>query len=348
MGIHKREFFVLVLVSILSGCAATKGNVRGVDITSKSFLASKTLKSILKEFFQENTIYIYEEQSKDNVAIDKLWQRLGIKQEEVSWKEKVSQEVHPLFDMFKYGITSLHYRTYTSHIATSIQDEYVIFELSQFNSEYQLLLFQKKGENSWVYVTNMMLNNNGGWQLDLQFYNTPDNSLLFSITETGSHGEENFSNYWVFYKLVEGKLKPVLTTLKSGYYEGWGISFKREYSAEMWPYFYSKPAIGFTYYIKYQGDSESYDSRFKNSTRLFDLFILRRDVLFVWNDKSKQYAIEKKRSQLSSNEIESIFNDGEKGFYEKYKWRVKFIKFFGNDRQKEWARAFERKIIGKD
>jgi len=346
--IHKKYIFILTLVFVLSGCAATKDNIKSADNISKPFEGQKTLSSILKEFFQENTIYIYEERSKDIVAINKLWQRLGIKQEEVSWKEKVSQEKHPLFDMVKYGVASLHYRTYTSHIATNIQDEYVIFELNQFNSEYQLLLFRKDDKNNWIYVTNIVLNNNGGWGLDFQFYNTPDNSLLFSITETGSRGDENFSNYWVFYKLINNRLRPVLTTLKSGYHESWEILFKREYSAEMWPYFYSKPAIDFTYYIKYQGNNTSYYSTLKDNQRFFDLFTLRKDVLFTWDEKSKHYVIDRKLSEIDKSEIESILSEGGQEFYEQYKWRIKIMKFFGNACQKEWARMFEKKIMTKN
>jgi TolA-binding protein len=181
----------------------------------------------------------------------------------------------------------------------------------------------------------------------LKFYDTDDDSLLFSVVETGGRGTEVFSNYWAFYKLIDGKMRRALLALRSGYHEGWGMLFKREYESEAWPYFYSKPDIGFTYYIKYSGDSVYYNSRFKGAPRFLEAFTLRKNVVFQWDDRTKQYLIDAKRSQLSAGQIQAIFDDGEKEFYAKYKWRIKFLQFFGSERQKEWARVFERVVTGK-
>jgi len=171
--------------------------------------------------------------------------------------------------------------------------------------------------------------------------------LLISIIETGGRGTEVFSNHWVFYKLIGDKLKRVLAILKGGYQEGWGMLFKREYNSEMWPYFYSKPNVGFTYYIKYQGDSVYYDSKIQKEPRFIDLFTIKKSVLFSWNAEKREYVLNKKCSQLNDGQIQSIFNDGEKEFYAKFRWRIKLLQFFGDKRQKEWAQVFERVVAGK-
>jgi hypothetical protein len=347
MPINKKLILLQLLLGlIICGCSTIKDDIKDSSSVEAKIFKRETLSAIFKEYFQEDAIYIDEENSKDKVNIKKLWNALGIKKEEVSSKVDDGAKERLLFGADEFDRPSIRYRTYTSHLATDTQDEYVILEFSEFNSDYELLLFKKEGED-WVYVTHEVIRENGGYELDLQFLKTDDNTLLFSIVETGGRGTDFFSNDYVFYKLIDGKLKQVLTTLKSGYQEGRWMFFKREYEAQMWPFFFSSPSIGFTYYITFQGDSFYYDSKFKDVPRFFILFTMKKNVLFNWDPKISQYVLDKKSSQLSEEEMRAISDDGREQFYAKNKARIDSLKHFGTERQKEWAQLFERITTGK-
>jgi len=339
--------FPSLLILIASGCGTTRSSYN--DISATKTLAAKaktrTLSAVLRKYFRENNIYIDEEKSKNKCNIGKLWNALGIKREEISYKTDGGTKIAFLFDADKLKAPSLRYKTYQSHLATGTQDEFVILELNVFNSDYQLLLFKKQGQG-WVYITHEIIHDNGGYGLDLEFLRT-DNTLLFSVIETFAHGDGEFSNSYVIHRLIDGKLKIVIDTLKSGYQENEPAFFKKEFEAQMWPFFFSSPNIGFTYYITYQGDSFYYDSKFKDVPRFFILFTMEKRVLFNWDPKTSQYVLDKKNSQLDKEEIRAIFDDGPEEFYKKNKTRIDSFKFSGTERQKEWAQLFKKVAIGK-
>lgn len=345
MQAYKTTIYLFLLILIVSGCGTTRSSHKDISAT-ETFAAARTLSAVLKECFQEENIYIDEEKSKDKCNIGKLWNTLGIKREEVSYKTDGGTKIAFLFNADKFKVPSLRYRTYQSHLSTGTQDEFVILELNVFNSDYQLLLFKKQGRD-WVYITHEIIHDNGGYGLDLEFLRTDDNTLLFSVIETFAHGDGEFSNSYVIYKLIDGKLKIVLDTLKSGYRESEIAFFKKEFEAQMWPFFFSSPNIGFTYYITYWGDSFYYDSKFKDTPRFFILFTVEKRVLFNWDPKISQYVIDKTSLQLNEAEIRAIFDDGPEEFYKKNKTRIDSFKFSGTERQKEWARLFNRVATGK-
>ena len=325
---NKIIIFPSLLILITSGCGTTRSFHKDISAT-ETLTAARTLRAVLKEYFQENNIYIDEEKSKNKCNIGKFWNALGIKKEEVSYKTDDGTKIAFLFDADKLKAPSLRYRTYQSHLATGTQDEFVILELNVFNSDYQLLLF-KKQDQCWVYITHEIIHDNGGYGLNLEFLRTDDNTLLFSVIETFAHGDGEFSNSYVIYKLIDGKFKIVLDTLKSGYQESELAFFKKEFKALMWPFFFSSPNIGLTYYITYQGDSFYYDSKFKDEPRFFILFTMERRVLFNWDPKISQYVIDKTSSQLNEEEIRAIFDDGPVEFYKKNKARIDSFKFSGS------------------
>jgi hypothetical protein len=300
-----------------------------------------SLKNILSDFFHEKNIYISNEKSKQ-VNIKELWKRLGISIENVSWKDDQGKQCYIFSELLqpKKNKIWLYYRTYESWFSTGKENEFVVLELSQFSSSYQLLIFQKEGDN-WFYKDNIIIKDNGGYLLDLTFYETDDGSLLFSTIETGMRGTENFSNHWAFYKIIDGKARAVLSTLKSGYHQGWGLRFKREFESKLWPYFFTKPNISFTYFVKYQGDAVISGLTDTEKERFFDLFSIKKDIFFNWDDNKKMYVLDKTRSELNEEDIESIFLDGEEDFYRKYKKEIDKLKVNGNNIQKEWVEKFE-------
>jgi len=119
----RKKIIALIMSLLLSGCVSSKAIVKVADTPKNIVPQQVTLSSILREYFQEDNIHIYEEKSKDNVNIRKLWQDLGIKNEDIAWENDDGKEKF-LFDLFEDGTTSVYYRTYESHIATAINDEF--------------------------------------------------------------------------------------------------------------------------------------------------------------------------------------------------------------------------------
>ena len=354
----RRQLAIIIgIIFLLSGCVSANKIISSDKPTKKKGAVLKNIESkkglsyILSTYFND-TMPCNEVKEKRGVNIKGLWKDLAISKEEVSWKIEEGTREHTLF--FDSDLDSdkiyLNYEVLGSGSATNINDEYNILILTKNQWEYQLLLFKKIEDDIFAdinFVSSVTIKDTGGYAIDPEFYATKDNSLLFSITDVGGRGTDVFSDYWAFYALVDGRLKRVLFTLKSGGMHGWGMLFNRTYDAVLMPYFYTAPDLGFTYYITYDGSSLYYNSKLKDIAPSFDLFKLSKDVYFKWDTQKKEYVLDRSRSKLNEEEIDGIFYDGEKQFFQKYKWSIKWLRLFGNAQQKEWAGVFERGASGK-
>jgi hypothetical protein len=237
------------------------------------------------------------------------------------------------------------YRIHSSGRATNVHDEYVILELDKMfgpfgdNQLWQLLVFRKIGDYRFVAD---ILGANEPYGLELDFHQTPKDSLLFSVKETAGRGTGLHLTSWEFYRFNGGQLKKVLATYGSGHVNGWGMRFNRQYMAQVWPVFYTWPRLGMTYYIKY--DKVGYYCGLENRI-VIDLFCMKKNVVYHWDNKEEVFLFDKAQSELSPDAIKQLFDDGEDQFREKYRKKISQLWLNGSVHQKKWAKLFEETLV---
>lgn len=210
--------------------------------------------------------------------------------------------------------------------------------------EYCLLIFREE-DGRWIYQDHISLDRQKYNDPKITFYETRDDTLLFSVISLEGSGTGIRSCAISFYKHIGNTITPVLAVLKKGHVFGWGLMFDREYESFIWPYFYTKPdGLGLTYYINYYGNPHCYRSKLRDVPESFLLFSVKADVYFRWDEKEKTYAIVKTMSGLTEEEINLLFLAGEKEFYRMHKEKIEALLVAGNKYQKEWAEIFLKRI----
>jgi len=236
------------------------------------------------------------------------------------------------------------YRVHMSARTTNTHNEFVILEFRMpycfpVNQPWQLLVYQRE-ENHWFYKGDV-LGPDEWYELEVAFHETPDNSLLFSAKRTEVRGTGVYLGAWTLYKLVDGKIKEVLTTYRNSSVSGVLVPLDRHYQAQLWPTLYAWPDIGMTYYIKYNTHGSYLDLI---DAKEIGLFGVKKDVLFTWDEKKKVFVFNEKSSECSPKDIDAMLYYDRKSLYERFKKEFNKLRSNGDKYQKKWVELFECSI----
>lgn len=304
------------------------------------YAANKTLSEILKSFFDENNICIIETKWKE-IDLLGLWNSLGIDPDDVNDGKRADLSYSQVAEKIDSGEKIVvDYRVHMSGGVNRGYNEYVILELRlrhcfKDKQPCQLLLFQKKDEN-WFFIGDYFVPHEW-FELEINFYETPDSSLLFSVIRTAGRGTGHFLAEWTFYKFIDGEIKKVLTTYNNSF-TGTLMRLDRCYETRLWPASYIWPDIAMTYFVMYNTKGSYWDMEEIGEVRLV---ALTRDVFYTWDEKEKIFLFNAKLSEASPKEVNEMLSYGCNKILAKFNKEVEGLKRSGSSSQKECIRKIE-------
>lgn len=273
------------------------------------FAKGKTLSETLKSFFDEGNIYIVETKWKE-VDLLGLWNSLGIDPNDK--KGGTVDDVNHYRVAEKIGSGKKIVVDYKVHMSGRVNrgyNKYIILELRlrycfKDKQPCQLLLFERKGKN-WFFIGDFLVPDEW-FELKIDFHETPDRSLLFSVIRTDAHGTGYFLAEWTFYKFINGKIKKVLTTYNNSF-TGTLVRLDRCYEAHLCPASYTWPDIAMTYYVMYNTKGSYWDMEEIGEVKLL---ALKRDVFYTWDEKETIFVFNEKLSEMSPQEVNETLSYG--------------------------------------
>lgn len=185
---------------------------------------------------------------------------------------------------------------------------YMIFRYGFNYWDYQYLVFIKNIDSKWEFLGNI--------DLAIQKYEEPTNIIvqndhgtwlvIKALTQSGS-GIVSYSQKW--YWLGEQKTDGIVESLSypvEGHLIGWNPLFDRRYFSER---FYSgTDELKITFYALYT------NARKDDIKDLNELFFIQKDAVYVWNSKTRHFVINQANSQITQDQIEGLYTDGNDGF----------------------------------
>jgi hypothetical protein len=301
-----------------------------------------TLSETLKTFFAEESMHIVD-QPWAEIDVLGLWRSLGIDPDDSTNKSDGGWDHAKMIgSVDSNSKVIVYYRVHMSGRTTNAHNEYVILELKfpysfPMKQPWQLLIYRRKGGH-WLYEGDV-LGRDEWYELEVAFHKTPDKSLLLSVRSTEARGTGYYLGQWTLYKFIDGKITEVLRTYGSSSVTQGG--FDGQYRSQLWPTYCAWPDIGMTYYIEYDTHGDYWDLK---SAKEITLFGVKKDMLYIWDEKRKMFVFEKASSESSAEGIDAMLHYGPRGFYEGFKSEINELRLSGNKYQKEWAELFERSM----
>lgn len=145
----------------------------------------------------------------------------------------------------------------------------------------------------------------------------------------------------VWYSLGDNKEKnkEVLRYPKEGHVVGWGMAFDREFSSSYRKESISPLSIEVRFNAIYT-NSNILEMGVPNSNELNELFSINKRVVYVWDSENNIFNLDLLQSEMTTEQIEGLYNDGNDGFLKhNFKELKEFIRNGDNTRQ-QWLQAF--------
>jgi len=144
---------------------------------------------------------------------------------------------------------------------------------------------------------------------------------------------------WYFIGINGEKIKEVLRYPKEGYVSGWGMTFDRKFSSSYAKEENVNPAVIVKFNASYT-NSNIIELGVPDSDELSELFSISRQAIYIWDHENSIFNLDSGRSQISIEQIDGLYNDGNDEFL---KHNYADLKKFAQDRnpaKQQWIKAF--------